>query len=116
MPNTILFESLVVQSVLPEKLNVSVQFGFQNNKNCMKGTVPPNLQSTDTGLYSSSTLGPVFIVEDQAQFFESILSLKIKRGCKTLYKGPPPSIPGFGSSPLLATVDLQGQVSFSYNS
>ena len=112
----IVFKALVVQNALPDTLDVSVQFGFkEEDKNCIQGTVPPNRQSTDIGLYSSSTLGPLYLVQDTVQFFEPILYLKIKCGHKTLFKGPPPTFPGFFANQLLATVDSHGQVSFSYD-
>ena len=111
---TTAFKNLVVQSKLPGKINVCCTFSLFSDSNTIKGSVPPYL-GTDSDLYSSITIGSILQVKEQEQLFEPIKCLCLSYKGETLFKGSPPYVGvSFGNN-LIATIDSNKKVTFTFD-
>jgi len=113
---TTAFKNLVVQSKLPGKINVCCTFSLFSDSNIVKGSVPAYLGTDlDSDLYSSITLGSLLQVKEQEQYFEPIKCLCLSYKGETLFKGSPPYMGvSFGNN-LIATIDRNKKVTFTFD-
>ncbi len=115
------YEALIVKSKLPDKINVCARFSFEDDSNIVKGTIPPYLgdipkylEDKDTDLYSQITIGSLLIVKGEGQFFEGIKCLNLTYKGETLFKGTPPYVGVSFAKYLIATVNKDKTVSFTF--
>jgi len=115
--NKTAFQNLLVKAKLPEKVKVCGKFAFSSDSIILKGTVPPyrGNASTDPTLFSSVNIGSLLIVIGEAQFFEDLKYLKISYRGKTLYKGEPPYLGVSTAKTLIATINPDKTVTFTYD-
>ena len=119
MSETTNYEALIVKSKLPDKINFCARFSFKDDSNVVKGTVPPYLGDIpkdleDEDMYSQITIGSILIVKGEGQFFEGVKCLNLAYKGETLFKGTPPYVGVSFAKYLIATVNKDKTVSFSF--
>jgi len=111
------YQNLLVKSKLPKKVNVCGKFALSDDSTVLKSSVPSykGTAGADPALYSSATIGSLLIVKNEAQFFESLKCFRIAYEGKTLFKGVPPNLGVSTANTLIATINPDKTVTFTYD-